>query len=339
MRGILSEIVGSSALRLNPAQFFKGLVRVSQDSCFFAIASSSLAGFELVGKQWCRDSTPSFAQARDYSLGGMSSTSSSQSPASTERESTTANDTARPHDPGTDSAGPAPSRLSLRLDQRSLHFAVNAWVLIVALIGILPFATRQLKYKGYRLSLLGTTCTTGYALFALFGLPRAGNTQSVQAWGHHVTSSKDFIPFMYCLMFVTSKLHLKLVLVPVICWALEHVTRFLRRHFSNSSLYRSYLEPLCTWVETNTTAVNFLIANAEILLGFLLILSLFSKQRNAMQTFMYWQLLKLMYHSPFTAGYHRAIWLKIGRTVNPYIHSYSPFLHDPINACMRWWFR
>ena len=43
-------------------------------------------------------------------------------------------------------------------------------VLIVALIGILPFASRQLQYKGYRLSLLGTTCTTGYALFALLGV-------------------------------------------------------------------------------------------------------------------------------------------------------------------------
>ncbi|KAM0895710.1 hypothetical protein ACQ4PT_023664 [Festuca glaucescens] len=217
-----------------------------------------------------------FYAGPDFVARGMSSASTSQSPALTEGESTTANDNARPHDPGADSAGPARSRLSLQLDQRSLHFSVNAWVLIVALIGILPLATRQLQYKGYRLSLLGTTCTTGYALFALYGLPRVGNTQVVQAWGHLVTSSKDFIPFMYCLMFVTSKLHFKLVLVPVICWALEHVARFLRRHFTNSSLYRAYLEPLCTWVDRNTTAVNFLIANAEILLGFLLILSLFS---------------------------------------------------------------
>ncbi|EMS54078.1 hypothetical protein TRIUR3_13111 [Triticum urartu] len=100
----------------------------------------------------------------------MSSASSSQFPASTERESTTANDNAIPHDPGADSAGPAQSRLSLQLDQRSLHFSVNAWVLIVALIGIIPLATRQLQLKGYRLSLLGTTCTTGYAIFALYGV-------------------------------------------------------------------------------------------------------------------------------------------------------------------------
>ncbi|XP_062216559.1 uncharacterized protein LOC133916746 isoform X2 [Phragmites australis] len=230
----------------------------------------------------------------DFSVKGMSSTTSSQPSASSEGASTSASENARPLDSGTVSAGPSRSRLSLQLDQQSLHFSVNAWVLIVALIGILPIAPQSLQYKGYWLSLLGTTCTTA---------TRVGNTQAVQAWYHHVTSSKDFIPFMYCLMFVTSKLRLKFVLVPLICWAPEHVARFLQRHFTNSSLYRTYLEQPCTWDETNMTAVNFLCSNAEILLGFLLILSLFSRQCNAMQTFMYWQLLKLMYHSPFTAGY------------------------------------
>ncbi|KAF0903900.1 hypothetical protein E2562_029981 [Oryza meyeriana var. granulata] len=168
----------------------------------------------------------------------MSSTSSSQPSASPGRESTPASDNARPPDSGgTNSTGQARSRIALQLDQRSLHFSVTAWVLIVALIGILPLTPRQLQYKGYRLSLLGTTCTTGYALFAFYQQPRAGNMHAAQIF-HHVASSKDFIPFMYCLMFVMSKLHLKLVLVPVICWALEHVARFLRRHFTNSSLYR-----------------------------------------------------------------------------------------------------
>ncbi|CAD6237739.1 unnamed protein product [Miscanthus lutarioriparius] len=176
----------------------------------------------------------------DFSVEGMSSTTSTQPSASSGGASTSADENARSPDSGTNSSGPARSILSLQLDQRSLHFSVSAWVLIVALIGIFPLAPHSLQYKGYRLSLLGTTCTTGYALFALYRLPRAGNLQAVQAWCHHVTSSKDFIPFMYCLMFATSKLHLKLVLVPVICWALEHVARFLRRHFTNSSLYRLF---------------------------------------------------------------------------------------------------
>jgi len=179
-----------------------------------------------------------FTQDSDFSVGGMSSTTSIQPSASSGGASTSADENARPPDSGTNSSGPARSILSLQLDQRSLHFSVSAWVLIVALIGIFPLAPHSLQYKGYRLSLLGTTCTTGYALFALYRLPRAGNMQAVQVWCHHVTASKDFIPFMYCLMFSTSKLHLKLVLVPVICWALEHVARFLRRHFTSSSLYR-----------------------------------------------------------------------------------------------------
>lgn len=61
----------------------------------------------------------------------MSSVSTSQPPAPSEAESTTANGIATPHDPGSDSAGPARSRLSLQLDQRSLHFSVNAWVNVV----------------------------------------------------------------------------------------------------------------------------------------------------------------------------------------------------------------
>ena len=31
--------------------------------------------------------------------------------------------------------------------------------------------------------------------------------------------------------------------------------------------------------------------------------------------------------------------LKIGRTVNPYIHLYVPFLHTPIATVRRWWLR
>uniref|UniRef100_A0A0E0FQ42 Uncharacterized protein n=1 Tax=Oryza nivara TaxID=4536 RepID=A0A0E0FQ42_ORYNI len=276
-------------------------------ACAFASESAKFRFEEEKGREEKRRALPSLCGVSEQAIGSVPTVQDEdyftkdpdfvlEPPASSDRESTPASDNATsPDSDGTNSAGPARSRIALQLDQRSLHFSVTAWVLIVALIGILPLTPRQLQYKGYRLSLLGTTCTTGYALFAFYRLPRAGNMHAAQIF-HHVASSKDFIPFMYCLMFVMSKLHLKLI-----CWALEHVARFLRRHFTNSSLYR--------------------------------------RQRNPMQTFMYWQLLKLMYHSPFTAGYHRAIWLKIGRTVNPYIHRYTPFLHDPINAGMRWWFR
>ncbi|KAK1302234.1 hypothetical protein QJS10_CPB12g00226 [Acorus calamus] len=142
-------------------------------------------------------------------------------------------------------------------------------------------------------------------------IPRAWNLQAVQVWFQSVIATKDFIYFLYSLMFVSSQTCLKCM---------------------------RYLEEPCAWVESNTTTLSILSSNAEIALGFLLILSLFSWQRNILQTFMYWQLLKLMYHAPVTASYHQSVWAKIGQTLNPYIHRY-PFMNTPISAVQRWWFR
>ncbi|XP_026663504.2 uncharacterized protein LOC103715131 isoform X2 [Phoenix dactylifera] len=274
----------------------------------------------------------------------MSSTSaSSQSTRPSVRSSSSsATENARPHSSGsgtTTSAPPGRNANSLQLDQRTIHFSVNAWVLFVAVLGILPVVPRHLSNKAYRLSLLGTTCSSFYSLYILYGKPRAWNLPAIQAWFQTVIATKDFIRLIYSLLFVTSQLHFKFALVPVLCWALEHVAKFLRRNFAHSSLYRKYLEELCLWVESNANTLGILSSHAEISLGFLLIMSLFSWQRNIIQTFMYWQLLKLMYHAPTTAGYHQSMWSKIGRSVNPYIDRYAPFLNTPISAVRRWWFR
>ncbi|TYH00453.1 hypothetical protein ES288_A10G278000v1 [Gossypium darwinii] len=50
-----------------------------------------------------------------------------------------------------------------------------------------------------------------------------------------------------------------------------------------------YLEDPCVWVESNTTTLSILSSRAEIGLGWLLLVSLFSWQRNIVRTFMYWQ--------------------------------------------------
>ncbi|KAK1326122.1 hypothetical protein QJS10_CPA01g01336 [Acorus calamus] len=233
---------------------------------------------------------------------------------------------------------PPPTVNASSLRWQTIQFSVNAWVLIVALLAIIPIAPKNLSTKAYRLSLLGTACSSLYSLYALYGIPRAWNLQAVQVWFQSVIATKDFIYFLYSLMFVSSQTCLKFSLIPVLSWALQHVAKFLRRNFTHSSLYRRYLEEPCAWVESNTTTLIILSSNAEIALGFLLILSLFSWQRNILQTFMYWQLLKLMYHAPVTASYHQSVWAKIGRTLNPYIHRY-PFMNIPISAVQRWWFR
>uniref|UniRef100_A0A803LAR3 Transmembrane protein 33 homolog n=1 Tax=Chenopodium quinoa TaxID=63459 RepID=A0A803LAR3_CHEQI len=237
----------------------------------------------------------------------------------------------------TPSPGPAPT--AMRWDKQTIQFSVNAWVFVLALLSTLPLIPANLSNRAYRLSLLGTACSSLYSLYSLYGTPRAWNMQAVQMWLQSILATKDFIYFIYSLMFVTSNYCLRFALIPILCRSLEHVAKFLRRNFSSSTLYRKYLEELCVWVESNVTTLSILSSHAEVGLGFLLIISLFTWQRNFIQIFMYWQLLKLMYHAPVTAGYHQSVWTKIGRSVSPAIHRYAPFLDTPISVIQRWWLR
>ncbi|CDP02393.1 unnamed protein product [Coffea canephora] len=280
----------------------------------------------------------------------MSTSSSSQAARPSAQQassssSSTSHDQSRPRNAGSTgrasgaSTTQTPSSTSLRWDRQTIQFSVNAWVLVVAVLAIFPLVPRDLSMRAFRLAFVGTACSSLYSLYSLYGKPRAWNMQAVQVWFQSVFVGKDFIYFIYCLTFVTSNLYLKFALIPVLSRALEHVAKFLRRNFSRSTLYRKYLEDACVWVESNTTTLNILSSQAEIGNGFLLIISLISWQRNIIQAFMYWQLLKLMYHAPATGNYHRSAWAKIGRTVNPLIHRYAPFLNTPISAIQRWWFR
>ncbi|XP_010262257.1 PREDICTED: uncharacterized protein LOC104600817 isoform X2 [Nelumbo nucifera] len=232
----------------------------------------------------------------DFVVETISSTNSSQSARSSAQSSASStNEQARPWSSGSTSrtsrasATPNMNSTFLRLDQQTIQFSVNAWIFVVGMLAVLPIMSKNLSNRAYRLSFIGTACSSLYSLYSLYGKPRAWNLQAVQVWFQLVITTKDFIYFLYCLMFVTSHLQIKFALIPVLCRALELVAKFLRRNFGNSSLYRKYLEDLCLWVESNSTTLGLLTSHAEIALGFLLVISLFSWQRNIIQTFMYWQ--------------------------------------------------
>lgn len=226
---------------------------------------------------------------------------------------------------------------SLRWDQQTIQFSLNAWVFVVAVLAVFPLLPQNLSNRAYRLSLTGTACSSLYSLYSLYRKPRAWNLEALRSWFYTILGTKDCICFIYCLIFVTSQLSLKFALIPILCRAIEIVASFLRRNFGRSSMYRKYFEELCVWVESNATTIRILSSQAEIGIGFLLIISLVSWQRNIVRTCVYWQLLKLMYHAPVTAGYHQSMWGKIGRTVNPLVHSYAPFLSTPISTIQKWW--
>ncbi|CAG7890978.1 unnamed protein product [Brassica rapa] len=171
----------------------------------------------------------------------MSSTSSSQS-ARPSASTTNANEQqARSRSSGsvprtTGPSGANPS--SVRWDQQTIQFSVNAWVFVIAVLAVLPLVPKNLSNRAYRLSFMGTACSSLYSLYALYGRPRAWNMQGMQVYFQSIVGAKDFIYFIYCLTFVTSNLCLKFALIPILCRALEQVAKFLRRNFTRSTIYR-----------------------------------------------------------------------------------------------------
>ncbi|PSS33616.1 Transmembrane protein [Actinidia chinensis var. chinensis] len=181
----------------------------------------------------------------DLVLEAMPSSSSSQSARPTPSSSSSnPNDQARQRNSGSttrtsgSSTTAAPNPTSLRWDRHTIQFSINAWVFMVAVLAIFPLAPKNLSNRAYRLSLIGTACSSLYSLYSLYGKPRAWNLQAVQEWFQSVVATKDFIYFIYCLTFVTSHLHLRFALIPILSRSLEHVAKCLRCNFSRSSLYR-----------------------------------------------------------------------------------------------------
>ncbi|KAK8328508.1 hypothetical protein V6Z12_A11G256600 [Gossypium hirsutum] len=146
-------------------------------------------------------------------------------------------DSAEKKEPVTPSSD-RPTRERKVVERYAFFSGVKAWVFIVAVLAIFPLVPKSLSNRAYRLSFMGTACSSVFYLYALYGRPKAWTLQAVQVYFQSVIATKDFNYFIYCLTFVTSHLCLKFALIPILCRSLERIAKFLRHNFSRSTLYR-----------------------------------------------------------------------------------------------------
>lgn len=225
---------------------------------------------------------------------------------------------------------------SMRMDQHSIGFLSNSLVIIMGAVATIPFLPPAVSAKSYRFTFLGALIACGHSIYVQYGRPRALNLQDIQVWLRSAIAGKDFLYFLYSVVFITTLYPIKFAMIPVMCQSLLNVGQFLKRNFSNASIYKKYLEKPCKWLDANANTVRSLSANCEIGVGFLLVFLLLAPQKNFVQLLAYWQLLKLMYHAPTTAYSHRAVWSHIGTKVNPLIYRYASFLETPLQYARRW---
>nr|GMC59526.1 transmembrane protein 33 homolog [Ipomoea batatas]GMC62274.1 transmembrane protein 33 homolog [Ipomoea batatas] len=104
--------------------------------------------------------------------------SSQQAQPSPSQASSSSNSTSqsRPRNPGSTartsgtSTTPTSNPTSLRWDRQTILFSVNAWVFVVAVLAIFPFMYTNLSNRAYRLSFMGTACSSLYSLYTLYGV-------------------------------------------------------------------------------------------------------------------------------------------------------------------------
>jgi len=224
----------------------------------------------------------------------------------------------------------------LRLDQKTFQFLNNAWVVVMALVAYFPFSSRGLSDRAYRLALVGSAVSCAHGLYQQIRRPRTWNMEGLQEWLQSILPSKDFLPLIFSLLFFSSWSPIKFAVIPVLCRSLEQVVFYLRGNFNNTQLYKRYLQRPCELLTTNRTMLYMTSARAEIALGFTLIVLMVTPQRNIVLALIYWQLLKLFYRAPASAGYHQQTWSSIGGRANPLIHRFAPVLERPLDYVRNW---
>ncbi|MCO5608829.1 hypothetical protein L7F22_063046 [Adiantum nelumboides] len=127
---------------------------------------------------------------------------------------------------------------SVRMDQHSIGFLSNSLVIIMGTIATLPFLPLAVSVKSYRFTFLGALIACGHSIYAQYGRPRALTLQAVKAWLQSAIAGKDFLYFLYSIVFITTPFPIKFAMIPVICQSLLNVAQFLKRNFGNASIYR-----------------------------------------------------------------------------------------------------
>eukprot|EP00271_Cylindrocystis_brebissonii_P001888 TRINITY_DN1220_c1_g1_i1.p1 TRINITY_DN1220_c1_g1~~TRINITY_DN1220_c1_g1_i1.p1 ORF type:complete len:366 (-),score=71.58 TRINITY_DN1220_c1_g1_i1:1052-2149(-) len=297
------------------------------------------------GASTARPSSSSASESPYESSSGFSGSSSS-GPAPTRRGPTvyrSAPSGGAPQAPPNGGGGrAAPSgargggRFAHLFDGRTTLFLMHAVVLVMAALAMFPLSPAALAYRGFRWTIYFSLISSVFAIFTRYRLPRAFTLAALKDWGPPVLNAPEFINMMSCFVFLPSNRPISLAVVPHGIFALLNVATHLQQNFSRAQLFQTYFRQPCLWLQQNRAAVEAMSAGSEISLGFMLIFFMLTPARSVLQMVLFWQILKLKYHSPSSQWAHRQAWTAVEQRVGPYIDRFAPILRTPIGYAQRW---
>eukprot|EP00210_Caulerpa_lentillifera_P002155 g2069.t1 len=224
----------------------------------------------------------------------------------------------------------APVRQTISHTAASSLIVLHFGILVLGLWSLLPLS--PFWTQSYFLQLIILSSVVKMVVY--HGRPKLRPLTELKNWLQRAMATTDSQYGFMALLFVRS-VPTRLIFVPSTVLALYHVSSYLNTTFRGHRFWIRYGKNTHEKLARNQNMALLLNAVSEIGVGALMVLQLFKSVRSILTVVLYWQWLRLRYHSPDAAWYHRQAWANIGRKLNP-LFNMIPILKVPINYAKQW---
>jgi hypothetical protein len=249
------------------------------------------------------------------------------------------------------SGGPEPVSSSIRKfisDPALVSVVLNGTLLVCGLMYIISF---NLSFRFY--AMIASLLNSAYIIvvnYLLFEDPRQPNKSLKEKFASCMTGAEFpflFLPLMFMNAYATDSMGgsvfpfgigdylVVLILVRRTVW-------FLGNHGSKSwvniKLWTTVAAPIWTNLKSREASVLHLSVLAEIFIGFWLILLVLTPARQLINTFVYWNYLRMKLLAPRSRPGHSAGWASVDKATAG-IRAQIPVVEKPIQLVKKWFNR
>ncbi|KAK9821054.1 hypothetical protein WJX74_006530 [Apatococcus lobatus] len=238
-------------------------------------------------------------------------------------------------------AGRSASGLGQRLQRmldgnrsQLLLFSLHATLLLLAVLHLQPLQ-RPLSYAAWSWFLQLAVFKYAYKVYLKAGLPRLRPfPAAIKGYLQQVAATTDFQYALMNVLFLPQR-PMMLVMVPTVVLSTYHAFAFMASNFGQTHLWRVYGSRAHAWLFSQQQSAIMYNAAAEIGVGFLVIISVFSNLRNILFVWLYWNFLRMRYFTPDASTYHQLVWGQLELKTAP-VFQMVPMLRVPLSLAKRW---
>lgn len=214
----------------------------------------------------------------------------------------------------------------LRRSPQMLVMQFQTMVLMFTAAYMIPLDYIGLPIQGYFYS--GAIFMALFASFTTvvsnYGVPpvKTEGWEGCKKWLGILSASTEFHWLFYSFMFLSATPFILVLLIPA-RRAMWTVMKFASKNFAG---HPQFLAIKSKWdqIEAQEGHILKMASVGEIVLGFYLVIMLLTPARQILTVFMYYQFLKMRYHTPRTQKTAAEAWNYIGEKTNPYVEKLPP---------------